>query len=259
MSERPFSQEMPLVVAHRGASAVEAENTLEAFEAALAAGADAVEFDVRLTADGVPVVIHDPEVDRTTDGSGVVRAMSLAELKRLRIRTAAGGSAEVPSLVETLALLSGRATVDIEIKNIPGEPDFDAGGEPVVEATLRAVEEVGFVGTVLVSSFNPSSIARSRALAPGVPTGLLTIDGIGAPAALAAARDAAHPWVLPAAESVLSAGEGFLREARTAGMRVGTWIVDRPEPALRLMRWGIDAVATNDPATIARARRELFA
>jgi glycerophosphoryl diester phosphodiesterase len=83
------------VVAHRGdPSEAAPENTLAAFGSALDAGADAVEFDVRLTADGVPVVIHDAAVDRTTEGTGIVRSMTVAEVKRLRI---AGGH-EIPTL-----------------------------------------------------------------------------------------------------------------------------------------------------------------
>src|SRR5439155_13477763 len=109
VSESLFSQDpLALVVAHRGLATSEAENTLEAFAAALDVGADAVEFDVRLTGDGVPIVMHDAAVDRTTDGHGVARSMSLEEIKGLRIATANGSGAEVPTLGETLAALSGR-------------------------------------------------------------------------------------------------------------------------------------------------------
>ncbi|MFL5789999.1 MAG: glycerophosphodiester phosphodiesterase, partial [Actinomycetota bacterium] len=87
MSERPFSQgRLPVIVAHRGAPTERPENTLAAFEAAIAAGAGAVEFDVRLTADGRPVVLHDATLDRTTDGAGLVREHALAEVLALRIR-----------------------------------------------------------------------------------------------------------------------------------------------------------------------------
>ena len=137
MSERRFSQEaLRLVVAHRGSSAREAENTIPAFEAAIEDGADVVEFDVRMTADDVAVVMHDPDVSRTTDGSGLVRDLDLIEIKRLRIATADGGETEVPTLDEALSCLTGRAAVDVEIKNIPGEPDFDGSKELAVDRAL---------------------------------------------------------------------------------------------------------------------------
>src|SRR5689334_1368143 len=133
-------QKGPMVVAHRGASSTEPENTLAAFEAAVRAGADVVEFDVRLTADGVPVVLHDASVDATTDGRGLVHTLSLAEVKRLDAGHGRATRAEVPTLAEALGLLSGRAAVDVEIKNLPGEAAFDSPAEAVVEATVRALD-----------------------------------------------------------------------------------------------------------------------
>ena len=259
MSERRFSQEADrLVVAHRGASAVEAENTIVAFETAVLAGADVVEFDVRMTADGAAVVMHDPDVSRTTDGHGLVRDLPLAELKRLRIRTSAGDTAEVPTLIEALMCLSNRAAVDVEIKNIPGEPDFDGSQELAVEATLRALDDVGFVGPVLLSSFNPLSIARARELAPEIATGLLATEDVDARVAFTFARDQGHPWVLPFVGSVLAAGASLAAEVHASGMRLGTWITDDPVVAVELMRAGVDAIATNDPASIVAARIEAF-
>lgn len=246
------------MVAHRGSSATHPENTIHAFEAAVAAGADVVEFDVRMTSDGVAVVLHDPDVSRTTDGSGLVRGLTLTQVKRLRIDSAVGDPTEVPTLEEALRCLSGRVGVDVEIKNIPGEPDYDTERQEAVEATVRALEETGFSGDVLVSSFNPMSIARSRELAPDLSTGLLTTEDVEADAALAFARSHGHPWALPFVGCVLDAGDGFVREAHGAGVRVGTWVVDDPATAVALMRSGIDAVATNDPARIVAARNEAF-
>jgi glycerophosphoryl diester phosphodiesterase len=244
----------PAVVAHRGASAREAENTLPAFEAAIRAGADAIEFDVRMTADGVAVVMHDPDVSRTTDGSGLVRDLRLADVKGLRIRLLDGGSSEVPTLEEALSCLSARVGADIEIKNVPGEPDFEPDREAAVEATLAALERIAFVGDVLISSFNPFAIARARELAPTTPTGLLTDRDVDARVALGFALEHGHAWILPHVARVLDAGEGFMEEAHAAGALVGTWLTDDASTAVSLMRAGVDAVATNDPAVIVAAR-----
>jgi glycerophosphoryl diester phosphodiesterase len=258
MTERSFSQgARALVVAHRGASATAAENTLPAFESAIAAGADAVEFDVRMTADGVAVVMHDAGVGRTTDGTGLVKDLTIADVRRLRIALPGGGSTPVPTLEEVLGCCSGRVGVDVEIKNIPGEPDFDAERDPAVEATIRALHDVAFSGVVLISSFNPFSLARSRTLAAEVPTGLLSDPTVEARAALAYAQAQGHPWVLPFVAQVLSAPvSDLVREAGAGGTRLGTWLVDDPQEAVALFRAGVDAVATNEPAAIVAARAE---
>lgn len=237
-------------MAHRGASAEVPENTFAAFELAVARGADAVEFDVRLTADGVPVVLHDPDLARTTDTVGPVGGVTVAELARVRIR---GGHA-IPTLAETLRSLSGRIAVDIELKNIPGEPDFIPDGEPLVEATLEAIEASGFVGPVLLSSFNPASIAHARRLAPDLPTGLLTSTDVDADAALAFAAAEGHAWVLPFVRTVAAAVDGYPERVHAAGLRLGTWITDDPAEALALFEAGVDAVATNDPGAVVVAR-----
>ena len=161
---------------------------------------------------------------------------------------------EIPTLREVLDLLSGRTGLDLEIKNIPGEPAFDSPREAVVEATLQELEASGFSGPVLVSSFNWLSIERSRELAPQVPTGFLTIAAMDPQAAVVYAREAGHGWVLPHAEAVTRAGKDFVESAHESGLRVGTWVVD-DEPGIRgMFEIGVDAVATNDPALGARVR-----
>ncbi|HEX6581398.1 MAG TPA: glycerophosphodiester phosphodiesterase family protein, partial [Actinomycetota bacterium] len=241
--ERPAR---PMVVAHRGASVEQPENTIAAFEAAIDAGADVVEFDVRMTADGHAVVMHDLDVSRTTDGHGLVSDMTLEEIRRLG----------VPGLEEALRCLSGRAAADIEIKNLPGEPGLTPAREAAVEATLEALDATGFAGQVIVSSFNPASIAHSRALRPDVPTGLLTEYEVAAEEALARATSGGHPWILPFVSRVLDAGRGFADQVHDGGALLGVWIADDPDTARRLFELGADAVATNDPRAIVPVRNE---
>jgi glycerophosphoryl diester phosphodiesterase len=257
MAERRFSEDLPatLVVAHRGASVEEPENTLPAFEAAVEAGADAVEFDVRMTSDGHAVVMHDPRVDRTTDGHGLVGELTLRELKGLRVRSSSGEPAEVPTLAETLGLLSGRVAVDVEIKNVPGDPEHDAARQDAVDATLRALDDGGFSGAVLISSFSPAAIAHAREVSPEVPTGLLSVAAMPVDDAMRLAVEGGHGWVLPAAEAVLEGGEELVASAHRAGLRLGTWIVDDAAVAVRMAGWGLDAIATNDPRAIVSAVR----
>jgi glycerophosphoryl diester phosphodiesterase len=234
----------PQIVAHRGASSTNPENTLTSFEAAARLGARIVEFDVRLTADGAPVVIHDPTVDRTTDGSGAVHEMTAAEIASLGI-----GSAEhVPTLDEVLELLSGRTGVAIEIKVLPGEPGFDAASDAVVRATHDALERTAFVGPVLAMSFNPAWIDASRAIDPDVATGFLTTQLVPPGDALAFALANGHAMVLPGTRSLVAAGRTFVERAHAQGCRVGTWTADDPGAVRTLLEMGVDAIASNDPA-----------
>ncbi len=244
------------MVAHRGASSTHPENTLESFDAALSAGAQMVELDVRLTADGVPVVLHDPDVSRTTDGVGLVHELTFAQVRGLNAGVLMGRTASVPSLNDVLELVCGRGGVNLEVKNVPGEPGFDPGREAVLEAVLEEIGRAGFVGPVLVSSFNPTSIRRSRELAPEVPTGFLTPAAVDPAAALADVLGAGHDFVLPNVVALLAAGARFVGEAHRAGIRVGTWTVDDPARMRELFAWGVDAVATNDPGAAVRVRAE---
>jgi glycerophosphoryl diester phosphodiesterase len=256
MSERPFSQEGgSLIVAHRGASLDQPENTLDAFEAAVAAGADAVEFDVRVTSDDQAVVLHDATIDRTTDGTGLVRAMTLESLRRVAISTPTG-TTQIPTLAEVLATLTGRVAVDIEIKNVPGEPDFEPDRERAVELVHDALDAIAFVGDVIVSSFNPLSIAESRRLRADVPTGLLTDVGVEAEAAVRFAAHEGHRWVLPFVDRVREAPDAPA-DAHEVGLLLGTWLTDDPDEALTLFAAGVDAVATNDPVRIVEATRRV--
>lgn len=254
---RALSSRTRLVVAHRGASATEPDNTLAAFEAAIAAGADAIELDVRLTSDGVPVVLHDADFSGSTDGSGLVHESSLAEIKRLDASAGRGGGHEIPTLAEALEVVGDRTGVDIEIKNLPGEPSFDSPKEAVLEGVMEVLASTSFAGPVLVSSFNWLTIERSKELAPDIATGFLTIAAIDAHAALVYARRAGHEFVLPQTPSLLDAGRALVEEAHRDGVRVGTWVADDPSVLETLFGWEVDAVATNDPAAAIEIREKV--
>jgi glycerophosphoryl diester phosphodiesterase len=248
-----------LVVAHRGASASEPDNTLAAFDAALAAGADAIELDVRLTSDGVPVVLHDPDVSASTDGRGLIHEMTLAQVKRLDASGGRGTRQEVPTLAEVLDLVGDRGGIDLEIKNLPGEPAFDSPRESVLEAALQALEASAFSGPALVSSFNWLTIERSKQIQPDLPTGFLTIAAIDAYAALVYVRRNGHDFVLPQTPALLEAGRGLVEEAHRDGVRVGTWVADDESILETLFSWEVDVVASNDPAAAIAVRERVSA
>jgi glycerophosphoryl diester phosphodiesterase len=240
-------QKLPVIVAHRGASAAFPENTLPSFQGAVDAGADFVELDARLTADGVAVVLHDPNVSATTDGTGLVHTLTLEQVKGLDASAGKGERTEIPTLREALELLSGKAGVNVELKNLPGEPAFDSPREALAEEVVRLVGEVRFDGPLLASSFNWLSIERIQELHPEIPTGFLTTAGIDPWASLVYVRSRGHDYVLPQAPAVLVAGGEFVQEAHREGVLVGTWTVDEAERITQLFEMGVDAVATNDP------------
>lgn len=241
------------MIAHRGASADHPENTLAAFAAAVDAGADLVELDARLTADGVVVVLHDADLSRTTDLEGPVHERTLSEVKRADASQGAGERQEVPTLLEVLELLVGTETgVDVEIKNLPGEPAYELGGGAIVEAVVACLR--GFPDPTIVTCFDPFTLRSVRAAAPRLPTGLLTLATEGVQAALELTLDEGHAWLLPHAGTLDRQGDDLLAAARERGVSVGTWTVDDEAVIERLFRRGLAAVATNRPAAGVAAR-----
>lgn len=238
-----------LNIAHRGASAVAPPNTLAAFRKAAELGADGIELDVHLSADGVPVVIHDFTVDGTTDGTGRVRDLPLAALRELdagsRFDPAFAGE-RIPTLEEVFAEVGDRLLINVELKSMPGNeyPGME-------EAVAGLIRRFGLTERVLVSSFNPLALRRFRKVAPEVPIGFLYETApLSRLAQLLAALlpglrpQALHPhWSLVGPETV--------RRAHRRGRKVVVWTVDEPEAMARLSGWGVDAIITNYPDRLA--------
>lgn len=136
----------PLIIAHRGVPGRAPENTLSSFRLALADGADGIELDVHLSRDGVPVVLHDPTIDRTTAGSGRVDALTVAELQAVPIRTPPGGPERIPTLQEVLQMVPPSVFLNIEIKAPPAAPP---GAEERADPTNAKDALVGAVMATL--------------------------------------------------------------------------------------------------------------
>lgn len=152
------SRENIYVAAHRGWSAAYPENTLEAFQKALELGVDQLEFDVRITKDAELVVIHDATVDRTTDGTGKVRDLTLAQLKQLDAgvkKAPAFAGARIPTLRELLELVRNHPTVtlDVELKEYPVE-GWEEVAYSVCDRVIRILEEYGFGQRCVLNTFS---------------------------------------------------------------------------------------------------------
>jgi len=231
-----------LNIAHRGASAAAPANTMAAFEKALALGADGIELDVQLSADGVPVVIHDFTVDHTTDGSGKVARMTLAQLEQLDAGSyfdPAFAGERIPTLEKVLEVMGNRLLLNIELK---GFSLFDKGLE---RAVIGLIEQHDLHSRVFLSSFNPFSLWRTKRIAPHVPVGLLYSPDLPLPLrrawlAFLFPHEARHPH-----HTMVNAR--YMAWARRRGYRVNTWTVDDPEEMRRLIGLGVDGIITNVP------------
>lgn len=226
---------MTQVVAHRGASKRSRENTIEAFALAAALGADAVELDVRRTADGALVVHHNPQLD---DGR-VIATLAVAELPN-----------HVPTLSAALDACAGM-WVNVEIKNDPTEPDFDPSDQ-IADHTVALLQQRSEDGRWLISSFRLETIDRCRAVVPTIRTAWLTVDVPADVGALLRARGhvALHPWV-----GTLTADD--VRACHQHGVQVTTWTCDDPARMSEMIGWGIDGICTNVPDVALAARRSL--
>jgi glycerophosphoryl diester phosphodiesterase len=230
------------ILAHRGASADFPENTMEAFEGAVAQRADGVELDVMRCASGELVVCHDERLDRLAGLSWWVHATPWWKLKRADVGSALGFEpARIPRLEEVFEALPDTMLVNVELKC---ETVDDRG---LTEAVGALVEAQGLHERVLVSSFNPLCLMRLAAGFPKVRRGQLVdpdrswlMQALWTPFT---ARDSMHPHF-----SACTADR--VQGWRAKGLKVAAWTVDDPTEARRLERLGVDYVITNRPAEL---------
>jgi len=213
------------VFAHRGRSRGFTENTLAAFSEAKRLGADGIELDVRLTADGALAVHHDLVID----GIGPVAGLTVPELPP-----------HVPLLAEALAVCEG-LVVNVEIKNDPAQPGHDPG-EAVAALSAIAIAEAGWTERVIVSSFQVSTLRAVRVADSRLSLGALWPVQADPEAALATAVDegwdAVHPFVT-------AVGPALVERAHGAGLAVRVWTVNTRADLIALFALGVDAVITD--------------
>lgn len=231
----------PIIIAHRGASSEAPENTLASFRRAREQGADAVEMDVHLSRDGVPVVIHDHLLLRTTGAEGRVDQKSAKELKRLdagKFFNPKFAGEAIPTLEEVAREFTGR--IFVEVKDSPGS----------VPAVLRTLREAGALGRATLTSFDPFVLRR----ADRVDTGLLVADR--SPGLLKRPLG----WWLSKARAVApfyTLADGMLDAAKSRGLPVYPWTVDSLGIARKLMERGAAGIITNRPGRMVKLRDEM--
>ncbi len=230
----------PLVISHRGASAAAPENTMAAFEAAWASGAQWVETDVQPTADGARVLIHDDAVDRTTNGTGAVRELTADEVAALDAGSwfdGRFGDARVPTLPALLARLTGDRRLLLEIK-----------GDHSAEELRRIVADIDDAGVwprVFLQSFEIAVLERLRELLPNEPIGLL-VEEIGTDPVADCRRLGAvtyNPDVLALLER-----PQIVADLHAADIAVQPWFINDPDQWAALTELQVDGIITDDPA-----------
>lgn len=229
------------IIAHRGASAYEPENTLRAFQRAMDMGATMIELDVHLSRDGYPVVMHDADVARTTNGTGRIGDLFLDEVQRLD----AGQGEQVPTLDQVIDLVRGRAQLYIELK-----------GQQTPAAVVDTLRRKDFVDQAIAGSFYPWLPQRCKFLEPALRTSVLVasrdrqadfVDWV-----LAVEADYVHPcWeqATPTPHKLLTPQvvAGFRRH----GLGIVVWHEERPEELRELVKLDVDGICTNTPDVLA--------
>jgi glycerophosphoryl diester phosphodiesterase len=258
----PFSSREKLVFAHRGGAKLAPENTMAAFENGLALGSDGLECDVHLSRDGVPVVIHDKTLERTTDAGGPVGIRTAEELARVDAGyrfTALDGSRPFRSHgigVPTLeAVLRSFADVRVIIEMKQGDPGL-------ARAVLDVVRRTKAVDRVCVGSFYREGLEVIRAEEPAIATSASEMEArwtlyrAWCRWPVASARVYSAFQVPERAGRMRVVSPAFIEQAHRNGARVDVWVVDGADDVTRLFSWGVDGVITDRPdvAVPARAR-----
>jgi glycerophosphoryl diester phosphodiesterase len=236
----------PIIIAHRGDKTHAPENTLAAFKMAAENGADAIEFDVKLTVDGRVIVLHDKTVNRTTNGAGKISQLPFAAVKDLE----AGAwfsekfrGEHIPTLDEVFETVCKRLYINVELTN------YATPGDGLVPKVVNLIKKHGLQNRMLFSSFFTRNLQMTRLLLPEVPRGLLCMRGIlgiwGRTFSWSGDYFALHPYLT-------DVDPGLVYRVQAAGKRVYVWTVNLEEDLQRMIGLGVDAIITDDPVLALR-------
>lgn len=276
----PRPEGAAIVSAHRGGAAYAPENTMPAFLNAVRLGVDQLEADTQLTADNVLVLIHDDTLDRTTDCSGTLISQTLAQVQACdaaywfspgqrttspdaaRTHPLRGQGIRVPTTEELFIYLQqlGTAAPDlsIEIKDIPGESNFDATGTVVAGVLVPLIRQYGLEDKIIVQAFWPPVIDNIKLMAPEIRTQFLTSTDTGqtTTAALTYATLRQHDIIAPNFDAP-DMNTALIELAHGAGKLVVPWTVDREDDLANIMALGVDGIITNFPGCLLRLQGRL--
>ena len=242
---------------HRGTGANIAqnpfpENTIESMQQAVMEGADMVELDVVHSSDGVLMVIHDDEVDRTTNGTGCVGDMTAAELQALDAgfgTDAEGTGVKIPTLIQVLSAIDIDVNIEIKINDTPACPPSN---KPQMAADVaQAVSDDAAPRTIVVSSFDVEVLNELRMISDVVYIGLLTNDATDADLAVTSGFDALNPIALITPDQIT--------DIQSKGLEVNVWTVNADAQMRVLLEAGVDMIITDEPDLLRSIQDELCA
>lgn len=228
----------PLVISHAACAGHAPENTLAGIRKAIELGSDGIEVDVQMSADGVPVLMHDLTVDRTTSGAGAIADLTLAELRNFDI-----GGEPIPTLAEVLDLTKGNVLLVMEIKS-PG----------IEMQVAKVVRHAGALDDVMTWSFYPKALEGMRSVEPRIPAALLI-----APESLSAWPSMREHALLIGVQGVsvffLGITEAIAESCRRSGLALYSWTADQESQMQTLVGLGVDGICTNFPDRAVRVLR----
>ncbi len=232
----------PIVIGHRGDKLYAPENTLSSFKQAAEKGADAVEFDVKLTADRHVIVLHDQIVDRTTNGSGNVAKLPLEAIKKFDAGIQYPGqfpNEKIPTLEEVFETIGNRLLMNVELTNYL-TPD-----DGLVTMVVELVKKYGMEKRVLFSSFFPWNLHKTAKLLPETPRALLTMRGLKGSWGRSFGWQGDYAALNPYMTDI---NAGLVYRVHAAGKRVNAWTVTIETDIKRMIGLGVDGIITGDPA-----------
>lgn len=238
----PVDLERPTIFAHRGSSAHAPENTLVAFKLALDQRADGIELDVKLSADGQIVVMHDDTVDRTTNGTGRVKSLTLRELKQLD----AGLKFEskykderIPTLAEVFDTVGQQVLINVELTN------YSSTSDDLPDKVVALVKDFRLEESVILSSYNIAALCRARCKHSKLPLGVLVFSGTAS--AILQSRLLRFGPLLALHPSTADCTPKLIKAAHSKKCRIRVYTVNQPDVMRQVYSYGVDGIFTDDP------------
>jgi glycerophosphoryl diester phosphodiesterase len=232
----------PWIFGHRGASLFAPENTLASFRLAVEQGADGIELDTKLSADGIPMVIHDQTVNRTTNGKGSVSQMTCAQLKLLDAGSFFSEEFQgepLPTLEEVFQTLGKKTIINVELTN------YASPNDSLTDKVAELVRRYQLQDWIIFSSFHPISLFRIHRHFPDMPVGILCEEGKNGVWSRSWIGRLFAPKYIHPYQSDASAE--FIHYEHQRGRQVNVWTVDDPEEMKRLADQKVDGIITDNP------------